>query len=73
MGRLPFRPDEPAVFAWLGVTMYPTRAAIEGTWRAVCSVAARGEREQIFAMKGLFREGLQNAPIPDVRRVSPAP
>lgn len=30
------------VFAWLGVTMYLTRAAIEGTWRAMRSVAACG-------------------------------
>jgi methyltransferase (TIGR00027 family) len=35
LGRLPFRPDGPAVFAWLGVTMYLTRAAIDVTWRAV--------------------------------------
>jgi O-methyltransferase involved in polyketide biosynthesis len=42
LARLPFRPDGPAVFAWLGVTMYLTRAAIDVTWRAVCSVAARG-------------------------------
>jgi methyltransferase (TIGR00027 family) len=47
LGRLPFRPDGPAIFAWLGVTMYLTRAAIEETWRAVCSVAARGS-EMVF-------------------------
>ena len=29
LARLPFRPDRPAVFAWLGVTMYLTRTAIE--------------------------------------------
>jgi len=40
LARLPFRSDRPAVFGWLGVTMYLTRAAIEGTWRALRSVAA---------------------------------
>ena len=40
--RLPFRPDEPAVFAWLGVTMYLTRPAIDAAWRTMRSVAARG-------------------------------
>ena len=45
--RLPFRPDRPAVFAWLGVSFYLTRAAIEGTWRALRSVAARGS-ELVF-------------------------
>jgi methyltransferase (TIGR00027 family) len=47
LGRLPFRPDRPAVFAWLGVTMYLTPAAIEATWRAMRSVAARGS-ELVF-------------------------
>jgi methyltransferase (TIGR00027 family) len=47
LGRLPFQPDRPAVFAWLGVTMYLTRAAIEGTWRAMRSIAARGS-ELVF-------------------------
>lgn len=47
LGRLPFRPDRPAVFAWLGVTMYLTPAAIEETWRAMRSVAARGS-ELVF-------------------------
>jgi methyltransferase (TIGR00027 family) len=45
--RLPFRCDRPAVFAWLGVTMYLTRAAIEGTWQALRSVAAPGS-ELVF-------------------------
>src|SRR5262249_37948506 len=40
LGRLPFHAERPAIFAWLGVTMYLTRAAIEGTWRALRSVAA---------------------------------
>jgi len=40
--RLPFDPARPAVFAWLGVTMYLTRTAIESTWRALRSVAAPG-------------------------------
>jgi methyltransferase (TIGR00027 family) len=47
LGRLPFRPEEPAVFAWLGVTMYLTRGAIEGAWRAMRSVAMRGS-ELVF-------------------------
>jgi len=38
--RLPFRREQPAVFAWLGVTMYLTRMAIDGTWRALRRVAA---------------------------------
>jgi methyltransferase (TIGR00027 family) len=45
--RLPFRADTPAVFAWLGVTMYLTRAAIESTWRALRDVAAPGS-ELVF-------------------------
>jgi methyltransferase (TIGR00027 family) len=47
LGRLPFRLDQPAVFAWLGVTMYLTRAAIEATWRAMRNVAAPGS-ELVF-------------------------
>src|SRR5262245_45694784 len=47
LGRQPFRPGRPAVFAWLGVTMYLTRAAIEATWQAMRSVAARGS-ELVF-------------------------
>jgi methyltransferase (TIGR00027 family) len=47
LARLPFRPDRPAVFAWLGVTMYLTRTAIEATWRALATVAARGS-EVVF-------------------------
>jgi methyltransferase (TIGR00027 family) len=45
--RLAFRAAEPAVFAWLGVTMYLTRAAIDGTWRALRAVAAGGS-ELVF-------------------------
>ena len=47
LARLPFLPDRPAVFAWLGVTMYLTRAAIEGTWRAIRGMAAPGS-ELVF-------------------------
>jgi methyltransferase (TIGR00027 family) len=47
LGRQPFHPERPAVFAWLGVTMYLTWAAIEGTWRAMRSIAARGS-ELVF-------------------------
>ncbi len=45
--RVPFRPDLPAVFAWLGVTMYLTRAAIEAMWRSLRGVAAAGS-ELVF-------------------------
>jgi methyltransferase (TIGR00027 family) len=45
--RLPFRPDAPALFAWLGVTMYLTRAAIDNTLRAVREVAVPGS-ELVF-------------------------
>ncbi len=47
LGRTSFRRDQPASFAWLGVTMYLTRAAIEGTWRATRRVAAPGS-ELVF-------------------------
>jgi methyltransferase (TIGR00027 family) len=47
LGRLPFRTEQPAIFAWLGVTMYLTRAAIDDMWRAVRTVAASGS-ELIF-------------------------
>ena len=42
LSRLPFHTDAPALFAWLGVTMYLTRAAIDNTLRAVREVAASG-------------------------------
>jgi methyltransferase (TIGR00027 family) len=47
LARLPFRPDRPAVFAWLGVTMYLTRTAIEATWQTLGAVAGRGS-EVVF-------------------------
>ncbi len=47
LGRTSFRRDQPASFAWLGVTMYLTRAAIEGTWRATRRVVAPGS-ELVF-------------------------
>ena len=47
LARLPFRNDLPAVFAWLGVSMYLTRAAIDDTWRALRAVAASGS-ELVF-------------------------
>lgn len=62
--RLPFQSDQPAVFAWLGVTMYLTQAAIEGTWRALRDVAAPGS-ELVFdfvhadALSGTASPGLQ--------------
>jgi methyltransferase (TIGR00027 family) len=57
--RLPFHSDEPAVFAWLGVTMYLTRPAIEATWGAIRSVAARGS-ELVFDF--LHADGFANPP-----------
>jgi O-methyltransferase involved in polyketide biosynthesis len=65
LGRLPFRPDRPAVFAWLGVTMYLTRAAIEGTWRAMRSVASRGS-ELVFDF--IHPEALSETAAPPARR-----
>jgi methyltransferase (TIGR00027 family) len=47
LDRLPFRRDQPAVFTWLGVTMYLTQAAIDVTWRALRGVAAQGS-ELVF-------------------------
>jgi len=47
LARLPVRSDRPALFAWLGVTPYLTRDAIEATWRALAAVAARGS-ELVF-------------------------
>ena len=38
--RLPYDPTRPALFAWLGVTMYLTRAAVLETLRSIRSVAA---------------------------------
>ncbi len=65
LGRLPFRPDRPAVFAWLGVTMYLTRAAIEGTWQAMRSVAARGS-ELVFDF--IHPDALSETAPPSVRK-----
>ena len=45
--RLPFDATRPAVFAWLGVTMYLTTTAIEATWRSLRQSAAQGS-ELIF-------------------------
>jgi methyltransferase (TIGR00027 family) len=42
LGRLSFRRDRPAFFAWLGVTYYLTRPAIELAWRSMRAVAAPG-------------------------------
>jgi len=47
LARLSFQRDRPAVFAWLGVTMYLTRPAIEGTWVSLRSVASVGS-ELVF-------------------------
>ena len=66
LGRLPFQPDQPAVFAWLGVTMYLTRAAIEGTWRTMRSVAARGS-ELVFDF--IHPDALSETAPPPVRKL----
>ena len=63
--RLPFRPDRRAVFAWLGVTPYLTRAAIGGTWRAMRSVAARGS-ELVFDF--IHPDALSETAPPAVRK-----
>jgi methyltransferase (TIGR00027 family) len=66
LGRLPFRVDQPAVFAWLGVTMYLTRAAIDGTWRGLRSVAAAGS-ELVFDF--IHRESLSGTAAASARRL----
>ena len=40
--RLPYDPTQPALFAWLGVTLYLTRAAVLETLRSIRDVAAQG-------------------------------
>ncbi|MFN8546093.1 MAG: SAM-dependent methyltransferase [Candidatus Binatia bacterium] len=64
--RLPFRPDRPAVFGWLGVTMYLTRAAIETTWRAIRSVAAPGS-ELVFDF--LHPDALSETASPGLKKM----
>jgi methyltransferase (TIGR00027 family) len=66
LGRLPFDAGRPAVFAWLGVTMYLTGAAIEGTWRALRAVAAPGS-ELVFDF--MHPDGLSDATSPRLRRM----
>lgn len=46
--RSPFRPNRPAFFAWLGVTMYLSREANLTTLRAVANSAAAGS-ELVFS------------------------
>jgi methyltransferase (TIGR00027 family) len=65
LGRLPFRPDQPAVFAWLGVTAYLTREAIDGALRAMRRVAARGS-EVMFDF--IDPDALSETAPPPVRR-----
>ncbi len=66
LGRLPFQPDQPAVFAWLGVTPYLTREAIDGTLRAMRRVAARGS-EVVFDF--IDPDALSETAPPPVRRM----
>lgn len=63
--RLPFHPEHPAVFAWLGVTMYLTPTAIEATWQALRAAAAPGS-ELVF---DFIHRDLLSTPAPGVRRV----
>jgi methyltransferase (TIGR00027 family) len=62
--RLAFRPNQPTVFAWLGVTMYLTRSAIAGAWQAMRSVAARGS-ELVFDF--LHPDALSETAPPSMR------
>jgi methyltransferase (TIGR00027 family) len=64
LARLPFRPNQPAVFAWLGVTMYLTPSAIEGAWQTIRSVAVRGS-ELVFDF--LHPDALSETAPPSVR------
>lgn len=64
LARLPFRPNQPTVFAWLGVTMYLTRSAIAGAWQAMRSVAARGS-ELVFDF--LHPDALSETAPPSMR------
>jgi methyltransferase (TIGR00027 family) len=62
--RLPFRPNQPTVFAWLGVTMYLTRSAIAGSWAAMRRVATRGS-ELVFDF--LHPDALSETAPPSMR------
>jgi methyltransferase (TIGR00027 family) len=42
LGGAGFRPDEPALFLWEGVTMYLDREAVEDTFRKIASTASGG-------------------------------
>src|SRR5205814_547594 len=66
LGRLPFRMDRAAVFAWLGVTMYLTRPAIDATWRAMRGVAARGS-ELVFDF--IHADAISETAPPSMRRL----
>jgi methyltransferase (TIGR00027 family) len=66
LDRLPFRRERPALFAWLGVIVYLTRAAIEGTWRAMRSVAAPGS-ELVFDF--IHPDALSETAPPAVRKM----
>jgi methyltransferase (TIGR00027 family) len=47
LSRSPFRPDQPAFFSWLGVTMYLTREANMTALRAIVACSAPGS-ELVF-------------------------
>ena len=66
LGSLPFRSDRPAVFAWLGVIAYLTRAAIDGTLRTIGSIAARGS-ELVFDF--LHPDALSESAPPSTRKI----
>lgn len=48
LARSPYRPDQPAFFSWLGVTMYLSREANFTTLRAIADAAASGS-ELVFS------------------------
>ena len=65
LGRMPFRFDQAAIFGWLGVTMYLTRQAVEGTLLAIGRGAAGSEIIFDFMHPDAFAE---TAP-PSIRKM----
>lgn len=69
LARSPFRPDEPAFFSWLGVTMYLTREANLASLRAIASCAAAGS-ELVFTYldECVFRSSPDSSPFAELQR-----
>ncbi len=73
LARSAYKAGEPAFFAWLGVTMYLTRAANLATLRAIADVAPSGS-EVVFnyADQNFFdnpkRDGVAATALADMRR-----